>query len=129
MKTTRREEEREERENHYQDSDCTVVEGECVVCGVGHDGDPCRSCGGLAFHRDLCPEESELLSPHAHAQFPKRCTACGVVYEGPEDYHNLTFPPTRGRSLAVLGGVHAWVRNCACGGTMVIELEVPHDEA
>lgn len=38
---------------HDCDADCTVVDGECVWCGVEHS-DPCGTCGGRGFHGDDC---------------------------------------------------------------------------
>lgn len=43
---------------HTQDGQCTVREGECVVCNVWH-GDPCAFCGRRAFHALACPENDE----------------------------------------------------------------------
>jgi hypothetical protein len=40
---------------HQHDDDCTVRDGECIVCGVYHGG-PCPACGGRGYHREGCPE-------------------------------------------------------------------------
>ena len=44
--------------SHNRDSDCTVVNDICAVCGVAH-GDPCETCGGEGFHKDSCAESEE----------------------------------------------------------------------
>ena len=56
-------------ENHLDDDQCDVIDGECVGCGVSH-GDPCNGCGCTAFHRlsPLCPvlreeQESAAVEP------------------------------------------------------------------
>lgn len=41
--------------DHNQDSDCTVDNGACTVCGVSH-GCPCKDCGGIGFHEENCSE-------------------------------------------------------------------------
>lgn len=46
---------------HSQDSDCTVVNGECAVCGAWHgaadDADAgCSHCDGRAYHKPGCPD-------------------------------------------------------------------------
>jgi hypothetical protein len=38
---------------HTRDSDCTVVNGECVECLVDHSGQ-CPCCGGRGFCLDDC---------------------------------------------------------------------------
>ncbi len=40
---------------HTQDSHCTVVDGECIVCGVSHRVG-CSFCGGAGFHKDGCSQ-------------------------------------------------------------------------
>ena len=107
---------------HECDGDCTVVGNECVVCGIGH-GYPCGQCGARAFHVEGCPAVFDL-EDHAWAQFPKRC-GCGRVYDAPGDFETRTTAPGSGKSVAVQGGMPMWLRNCACGNTMAIELEEP----
>lgn len=115
----------EERASHTQDSDCagSVVDGECAVCGVGHGGDPCETCGGRAYHVEYCPTaEGERLSDHALAQFPKRCTACEHVFETARQFMRETVAPRTGSF-----GSGLWFRSHRCGGgegeyTLAIEL-------
>jgi hypothetical protein len=40
---------------HTRDEDCTVVDGECVGCGVTHNME-CPDCGGWGFHKPACPD-------------------------------------------------------------------------
>ncbi len=52
---------------HHTDDDCTVLNGECIVCHVTH-GDPCVSCGGRGFHADDCADnETEIETSLADA--------------------------------------------------------------
>src|SRR5690349_18154543 len=45
-------------EAHKQDEDCApfIVMGECQVCGVMHEGDPCPECDAKAFHKPTCSQ-------------------------------------------------------------------------
>lgn len=47
---------------HAADTDCTVdpETGLCVDCLVSHEGPPCGTCGGLAFHLPTCREVDRL---------------------------------------------------------------------
>ena len=56
---------------HTKDSDCTVVDGLCIICHVGHD-DPCPDCGGQAFHNPGCWEYEPEPSP-------MNCDGCNAI--------------------------------------------------
>lgn len=49
---------------HERDEDCTVVDGECVVCHVDHSGE-CASCHGHGYHYPDCGESDETVDAHA----------------------------------------------------------------
>lgn len=68
-------------------------------------------------------EETEDGIAYVAGQFPARCANCGATYETPAAYEAETTAPANGRSLATLGGVPMWLRNCRCGGTMALELQ------
>lgn len=46
--------------SHTRDEDCTVVDGQCTLCGVSH-GPPCLGCYGCGYHRPGCPEAEESV--------------------------------------------------------------------
>jgi hypothetical protein len=43
-------------EPHTRDEQCTVVDGECVICGVTRRAWACVECGGRSFHAPGCSE-------------------------------------------------------------------------
>jgi len=72
---------------HAKDSDCTVVDGWCIICGAEH-GEGCETCGGRGFHWPACPDGPDVRDwggPGEDGEPTSIAEHAGCGYPRPDD--------------------------------------------